>query len=261
MHQSRSRDVLLWKRVRSVLERDIRSGLRQPGERMEPEAVLAARFGVNRHTVRRALISLQEDGLLVTEQGRGSFVSEPMVEYRLGRKTRFGSIVEEQALKPSRILLGITHKAADTSVAAALEIEERAPVVEIESLGLANGRPSGIGIHYFDETRFPGIGESYRETRSVTLALARFGITDYFRRESTVTAVMPTPRDCKLLDQGPSRPLLLVEGTNVDADDVPIEYSVSRMPTSRMRLRVAPERISDHEGGALNSISLDGHLM
>jgi GntR family phosphonate transport system transcriptional regulator len=239
MRLERNRDVVLWREISDALRAEITAGHRQPGDRVETEAALAERFHVNRHTIRRALLALQEDGLIATEQGRGSFVAEPMVDYRLGRRTRFRSIVENQAMEASRLLLGISHRPADEAIATALEIPLRTPVVAIESLGFANGRPTGIGLHHFDEAAFPGIAESYRETRSVTQALARFGITDYFRRDSTVSAIMPSARDCKLLSHPPSRPILLVEGVNVDGDGRPIEYSVSRMPTVRMRLRVS----------------------
>jgi len=245
MYNLRKPETVLWRQVRAAIEEEIRSGRRQPGDRVETESALANRFGVNRHTVRRAMVALQHDGLVITEQGRGSFVAEPMVDYRLGNRTRFRNIVEGQSLKPSRVLLGISHKPADASIAHALEIEKGSPVVEIESIGYASGRPTGIGIHYFDETRFPGIAESYRETHSVTLALERFGITDYFRRESTVTAIMPTPRDCKLLDQSATRPLLFVEGINVDRFDNPIEYTISRMPTARMRILVSQDQVAE----------------
>lgn len=245
MRELSGRLGVLWKQVRAALEKEIQSGLRRPGERVETESVLAARFGVNRHTIRRALLSLQEDGVIVTEHGRGSFVAEPVVKYRLGRRTRFSPIVESQALSASRKLLGITRKPAEEAVAEALGITPGAPIVEIESLGFADGRPTGIGLHHFDEKRFPGIGESYRETLSVTAALERYGVTDYTRRESVVTAVMPTQRDCELLEQSATKPILLVMGVNVDDEDNPIEYSVSRMPTVRMNILVSQTEIEE----------------
>jgi DNA-binding GntR family transcriptional regulator len=54
-----------------------------PGERLEPEAELARRYGVNRLTVRRALEELGRAGVLRTEHGVGSFVAVPPVRHRI----------------------------------------------------------------------------------------------------------------------------------------------------------------------------------
>ena len=51
--------------------------------------MLSERFGVNRHTVRRAISTLVEQGLLRVEQGRGTFVAEDVVEFVVGERTRF----------------------------------------------------------------------------------------------------------------------------------------------------------------------------
>ena len=58
------------------------------GAQLPAESALAARFGVNRHTVRRALGVLAEGGLVRTTQGRGSFVEQGPIAYPIGPRTR-----------------------------------------------------------------------------------------------------------------------------------------------------------------------------
>ncbi|MCW8132600.1 MAG: GntR family transcriptional regulator [Planctomycetota bacterium] len=48
-----------------------------PGERLPEERVLAKQFSLSRGTVRRALAQLEDDGLLLRHQGRGTFVAAP----------------------------------------------------------------------------------------------------------------------------------------------------------------------------------------
>jgi DNA-binding FadR family transcriptional regulator len=57
----------------AVLERII-AGTYPPGERLPPEAELAAEFGVSRPTVREALARLRDDDLVESRKGSGSWV-------------------------------------------------------------------------------------------------------------------------------------------------------------------------------------------
>jgi len=62
--------------VRLITER-IASGEFKAGDRLPSEAELCERYGVSPMTVRRAVTMLVQDGVAVTEQGRGTFVRSP----------------------------------------------------------------------------------------------------------------------------------------------------------------------------------------
>lgn len=55
MTLDRGGGVALWRQIAGELEREITAGAHPPGARLPPEAELAARFSVNRHTLRRAM--------------------------------------------------------------------------------------------------------------------------------------------------------------------------------------------------------------
>lgn len=61
-------------RIASILAREIRSGRVERGTQLPGELELAKRFAVSRNTVRSALAVLNEDGLITTRTGKGSFV-------------------------------------------------------------------------------------------------------------------------------------------------------------------------------------------
>jgi len=63
-----------YRRVADTLTKDIQAGTFQPGERLPGEIDLARSFDVSRSTIRQALSSLQDAGLIETWSGAGSFV-------------------------------------------------------------------------------------------------------------------------------------------------------------------------------------------
>ena len=73
--------------VATALRNAIRDGTFQRFERLPPSRELAETYGVARNTLRGALIQLENEGLLETRAGSGSYVSGPAPE-------RFPSAVE-----------------------------------------------------------------------------------------------------------------------------------------------------------------------
>ncbi len=68
--------------VAAALTQAIRAGEYRPGDLLPSEPELTRRFGVSRHTVRSALRSLYEKGLIVSQRGRGSIVQATSVAPR-----------------------------------------------------------------------------------------------------------------------------------------------------------------------------------
>ncbi len=86
----------------------------------------------------------------------------------------------------------------------------------------------------------PALIDYYRESGSITQALARSGVADYVRKTTKVTARAARAADARLLGQPTSRPILMTESINVDANGLPIEYSVGRWASDRVQLVVEP---------------------
>ncbi|BFL48159.1 LacI family transcriptional regulator [Lactonifactor longoviformis] len=60
------------------LKDDILSGRVKPGEKLPSENELSSTYQISRHTVRKALAILENEGFVVAEHGRGTFCSERM---------------------------------------------------------------------------------------------------------------------------------------------------------------------------------------
>src|SRR5436190_8581934 len=65
-------------RAYQQLYRRIMAGLLTPGTRLLRQTELARALGVSLLTLRQALAQLEQDGLIATHQGRGTFVQAPV---------------------------------------------------------------------------------------------------------------------------------------------------------------------------------------
>jgi GntR family phosphonate transport system transcriptional regulator len=229
----------LWRRIALTLGKEIADGRLIPGGQMPTEMALAARFAVNRHTVRRAVEALSRDGLVTTEQGRGSFVREDVMDYVVGPRTRFSEWIRRHNREPSGRVLDLQTVPAEAGIAEGLGIAPGDAVVMVERLGLADGLPVGVSTHWFPTT-LPGIAGALARESSITAALAAAGVTDYRRSRTRVSARLPSVAEAALLRTARNRPLLVCENTNVDAAERIVELGFTRHPTPRVQVVFEP---------------------
>jgi len=104
--------IALWRHIVGKLKGDIASGGLKPGTQLPTEAALSVQFGVNRHTLRRALEELSRGGLVRVEHGRGAFVPEDVMEYAVEPRTRFSEWVRRHNKEPSGRVLRLAEEPA-----------------------------------------------------------------------------------------------------------------------------------------------------
>lgn len=235
---ARREGVALWRQIQQAIEREIAAGAHKPGARLPTEAALSARFAVNRHTVRRAMEELEGRGLVRIEQGRGSFVAEDVLDYRLGPRTRFSENIRRQNRAPEGRLLRVAEMPADAALAEAMGLRRGRPVIVVERLALADGRPVVLGTHHFPAARFPRLPELLAADASITAALAASGVPDYRRQVTRITARLPTPEEAVLLQQSRARPVLVTEAVNLDPAGAVVDVTFARYAAGRVQLVV-----------------------
>lgn len=230
----------IWLKIAQALTTEIEVQALEPGARLPTEAQLAARFEVNRHTVRRALESLVRRGMVRVEQGRGAFVADDVLDYEVTSRTRFSEWIRRQNRLPEGRALRLRELAARGGVAEALQLDVGRPVVLLERLGLADGQPVTLTDHYFPLERLPGIADALRSEATISQALIAVGVLDYSRQSTRVAARMPTLAEGELLQMSRARPLLVCENVNVDPAGRIIEFGLARYPSTRVQVVFEP---------------------
>ncbi len=72
--------IPVYYQIAEIFRRQIQKGILNPGDALPPEHELAARYGVSRMTVRRAIAELAARGLVYTQRGKGTFVARPRLD-------------------------------------------------------------------------------------------------------------------------------------------------------------------------------------
>ena len=228
----------IWREIYDTLRTEVVDGSFKAGDKLPTEKELSERFNVNRHTVRRALAELSLAGIISVRRGSGAYVSEGVLDYKIGPRTRFSQNVSELGRTPSQKILRAETRAADPRVAERLAIKPGKPVVVVEQLGEADMTPVCASEQFFPAERFPDFADVLAETRSVTAAMRRFGVIDYVRAWTRIAAVAPSRVIARKLRQPDNAPVLRAEALNLDMAGQPIEYGITYFAGQRAALMV-----------------------
>jgi len=230
--------VALWRQVADGIERGIAGGRFAAGEKLPGEIEIAETYRVNRHTVRRALAALAERGLVRAERGSGTYVETPRIAYPLRSRTRFSEIVGAGGREPRAQLIEATDEVATRELARELGLKTGAPLIRIEALRLADRAPICVSTSWLSAERFPDAGAVFVNARSMTKLLAHYGIRDYRRTSTRITAGIVEAADAARLDLALGRPVLVVDSTDGDTDGKPLVTKRSRFAAERVEFVV-----------------------
>ena len=230
--------VTLWRRIADDIEHAIRSGGHPVGERLPSETEIAVRFGVNRHTVRRALSELAARGFVRARRGSGTYVEPVRLSYPIHARTRFSEIVGRAGRAPEGQLIGHAIEPAGSEIAGRLGLTADALIIRLNILRGADHVPISVATSWVSADRMPEADRIYRRFGSMTKTLAHFGVRDYRRQKTWIRAAFADAVDAQRLHLPPGRPLLVVDSIDVTLSGVPILTTTGRFAADRVDLLV-----------------------
>lgn len=209
------------------------------GNYLPAEHVLAERFNVNRHTVRRAVDELIQCGLVERIHGKGTRVLDAPVDYTLGQVTRFTEQMEAGGSAATKILRKLVIPARG-GVAQRLAVQEETPVIWFETLRSVDEHPYCLISHFLPLARFPELMNQF-SSGSLHALINQCYQVQLRRVESLVTAILPQGDDASLLNMSQHQPVLRVKSINIDTkNNNPCEYALTRFRADRIQLRINP---------------------
>lgn len=226
----------LWRMVERAIEQDIRTGRLGAGSQLPTEFELAARFGVHRNTIRHALAALRERDLVRIEQGRGAFVKERTVRHQLTATSRLSASLRDIHRIGERRFLGYDHVRIDKELSRDLDLDQTRFARRVDTLTVIDGLAVSVSSSYFPLPRFNGIEKHIEETGSFTESWRRYGINEYKRLETRISATALSRSDAQILAMTPRQPIILLTNINVDLNGIPIVVSTMRAAPQYLEL-------------------------
>ncbi len=225
----------LYVQIAEGLSQQIESGELMPGEKLPPERELSRMYGVNRMTLRRALMRLELQGLLNRRQGAGTYVSEPKIERKADELVSFSRGMTRRGYLTGAKLLLFERKPAEGRIAQALSIPVGAEVYYFHRLRSLDGEPVMLEEFWMSVDRFPDL-ESYDLFYRFIFDIVEdeYGLTVTRARQS-LEAVVATDYEAEMLNIEVGSPLMLERRVSFDEQDIPIEYGKDLYRGDRFR--------------------------
>lgn len=213
--------VPLYFQVASQIEAAIDSGALPVGARLDNEIDLAGRLGLSRPTVRQAIGSLVDKGLVIRRRGAGTQVVFNRVKRSLELSSLFDDLTAIDQQPTTQVLVNKV-EAASSPIAHALGLTEGDAVLRLERVRFARGEPIARMHNHLPATLLQPSSEELEE-RGLYQLLRAAGVRLHAAHQ-TIGARVATHADSELLDEPEGAPLLTMERTTYDQAGRVVEY-------------------------------------
>lgn len=239
-------DRPLYLAVKEEISRLISQDIYPSGSQLASEPELARQLGVSRVVLREALRTLEEEGVLMKRPGIGTFVNSPypVIESSLTANLGLTEIIEGAGFTAGTSSLTVTDEHADPHTAELLGRPAATPVLRIERVRTADGRPVAFTVDRLPLDVCRSRCQELEQGTSLYELLATWGVpvgSGY----ATLTPAKAGDHVAKALGISPESVVLLIEQADSDDRGAPVlvseEYHVRtafRFSVHRLRPRI-----------------------
>ncbi len=242
--------------VSDWLRAQIEAGHFVEDQQLPSESRLGERFGVSRITVRRALQTLEAEGLIHRRQGLGSFVQSPPLRQGLVRLTDFVEDMAQAGLEATSRVLHYGPLPAPPEVTAALALPPGTVVFRLDRLRLGDGEPIA-----FDRTWLPSFYAALLdgcdlERETIYRILERDYQIPVARGHYRIEAVNADAETAAHLRLPEGAALLRIQRRSLTHHNHPIYFQIRYYRSDRVAYELSLERDPDRKASPSDGLPL-----
>ena len=221
---TRHSPVAMYRQLSAQLRRAILRGDYKVDDRLPTEPQLIDRYGVSRITARLALDALVREGLVVRQQGKGTFVRAPVVRHDLLDLRGIYDGLVAQGLEPTTRLLDFRQATPPARVAERLGTGTR-KLLHWRRLYILRGKPFAVTMVYLNAGRARLTREQVdrNPTYSILEGLLRERIG---RADVSIRYERGAPEFSRALGLARGAPLMVFDRVSYNAQGMPLEHSL-----------------------------------
>lgn len=224
--------VPVYIQIHNEIRKEIESGKWAVGERIPSERQLSQDFDVSRMTLRQAIQTLVDEGILQRQVGSGTYVASSKVQEKMSGTTSFTEITESQGKKPSSKT--VSYHVADPSISEIekLKLKNGDQVLRMERIRYADKQPicfevATIPIDIVNSLNKKDITSSLYKALEDKAGLKLGNATQ------TVSAILASEKIANFLNVKRGSAVLRVRQITTLDDDRPFEYVRSQYAGDR----------------------------
>lgn len=193
------------------------------GDRLPSERELAVQFGVSRMTLRQAVQTLADEGILERKIGSGTYVARQKVQEKMSGTTSFSEIMRSQGRVPSSKAIAYFFTAPSSSEMEKLQLKEHETILRMERIRLADNLPICFEIASIPEKLIHGFSKQ-EIISSFYQTLEEKGERKIGGANQTISAMLASEQIADYLQIKRGDAILRMSQVSYLEDSTPFEY-------------------------------------
>ncbi|MGC4377780.1 GntR family transcriptional regulator [Fictibacillus sp. Mic-4] len=215
--------VPIYYQIEQSIKNLIDKGDLKPGDMIPSEREYAENYQISRMTVRQAINNLVNDGYLIRQKGKGTFVASQKIEQKLLGLTSFTEDMKARGHVPSTLLLDFKKIDATNELAVNLNVQMGDALYEIKRIRLADGFPMALETNYMPVQLVHHLTEEVAKGSIYQFVEQRLGLEiDYATQELESSVARET--ESELLNIAKGAPVLHIKRRTFLKNGCPLEF-------------------------------------
>lgn len=223
----------IYARVKQAISEKINSGEWQENQRVPSESEFVKALSISRMTVNRALRELTAEGILMRQQGVGTFVAKKKTHSALSEVHNIATEIAQRGHQHTAKLLNVIRSTATMEEAMNLGVRTNHSIFRASILHFENEVPIQLEERVVNATIAPDYDQQDFQKNAAYDYLMR--IAPMTEGEHLVEAVIATAKECELLQIQASEPCIQIKRRTWSNDQL-ITTARLLSPGSRFQL-------------------------